>query len=206
MVTREKSGEGYGDGPDYWDRRYRNEPSPFEWLKTFDEIQALIANAARASVDVDVLHAGCGTSLLAEDMYDAGYKRIVNIDNSVVAIDAMIERNRKRRPDMKWLQMDATALAFPDGSFDIVLDKSLIDTFACSEESASIVLAYLKEVQRVLRPGGVFLCISYGAPDTRLVFMTDTELSFTVRDEELPPSQSSGRPHYAYIIEKPAAA
>lgn len=39
---------------------------------------------------------GCGNSAISEDMYDAGYKRIVNVDFCENVIEFMKERNKAR--------------------------------------------------------------------------------------------------------------
>ena len=53
-----------------------------------------------------VLMVGCGNSALSADMFDVGYKSIINIDISDVAIAQMIEKNRERRSDMPFIKMD----------------------------------------------------------------------------------------------------
>jgi hypothetical protein len=47
---------------------------------------------------------GCGNSKLSQQMYDEGYKNIINIDISPTVIEQM----KKVSPDMEWLVMDAT--------------------------------------------------------------------------------------------------
>ena len=53
-----------------------------------------------------VLMVGCGNSSLSADMYDVGYKHIVNIDISDVAIAQMTEKNKEQRGDMPFIKMD----------------------------------------------------------------------------------------------------
>ncbi len=48
---------------------------------------------------------------------------------------------------------DATALPFPDGSFDVVVFKSVIGALGSKEKQAQAI----REMHRVLRPGGVLL-------------------------------------------------
>lgn len=52
---------------------------------------------------------GCGNSKLSEQMYEAGYHNIVNIDISDSVIQQMEKISRdKGYTQMKWLTMDAT--------------------------------------------------------------------------------------------------
>jgi len=194
---------GYGDGTNYWDRRYRDEPEPFEWLETFADLQDVIDGSTEGDLSARVLHVGCGNSLLTECMYDFGYHSIVNIDTSAVVIQQMIKRNRTRRPDMVWEQMDAGDMTYEDGAFDLVLDKSVLDTFACSDNAMLLIATYLKEVERVLKPGGTYLCVSYGGPHTRMNFLQMPHLDMEVEALELPPRSGSHNVHYAYVCKKP---
>lgn len=51
-----------------------------------------------------ILMVGCGNSQLSQQMFEAGYKNICNIDISPTVIDQM----KKLSPSMEWLVMDAT--------------------------------------------------------------------------------------------------
>src|SRR3546814_20982151 len=59
--------------------------------------------------------------------YDDGYEGIVNTDISAV----VIQQQREACPEMRWEVMDVRSMDFPEGYFDVVMDKSLIDTVMC---------------------------------------------------------------------------
>ena len=97
--------------------------------------------------------------------------------------------------------------AFDDGSFDICLDKNLMDNVACSDGSWEKISAYLKEVCRCLRLGGTFFCVSYGKPDTRMDYLSQEMLDFggaeEVRIEEVRcPLGTRRSSHGLYICRK----
>jgi ubiquinone/menaquinone biosynthesis C-methylase UbiE len=64
--------------------------------------------------------------------------------------------------------MDVRDLKFEDNQFDLVVDKSTIDALLCGEESFINVAIMTKEVQRVLKVGGIYMVISYGQPENRM--------------------------------------
>lgn len=99
-------------------------------------------------------------------MYEAGWKRIVNNDISKVVIEQMSETNKY--PDMLYQVMDVTAMSYPDESFDMVLDKSTIDALLCSDSPMLLVAKMIWEVYRVLKKGGTYFVVSYGAPKSRM--------------------------------------
>lgn len=70
--------------------------------------------------------------------------------------------NAKIRPEMKFLQMDALNMSFANESFTVVLDKGTLDALMPDETSDTIdnINKYFEEIQRVLKTGGRYLCIS----------------------------------------------
>lgn len=150
---------------------------------------------------------GCGNAELSADMYDDGYLDITNIDYSKVCIDMMSEIN-KSRDHMKYEVMDVRDLKFEDNSFDIAIDKSTIDALLCGEDSTVNTAIMLKEVQRVLKPGGTYFCISYGKPESRSHHLEQDFLSFNLRTFLLYPVSYKNKiekeenTHYIYICKK----
>jgi len=63
------------------------------------------------SKDLRILVLGCGNAEFSEDMYDDGFKNIVNVDISSVCIRQMRERNIEERPEMQWVTMDITDMS-----------------------------------------------------------------------------------------------
>ena len=86
------------------------------------------------------------------------------VAREVVAIDlspAMlaVARRKRHRPNVKYVQGDASALPFADGEFD----ASCV-SFALHEMPASIREAVLAEMVRVTAPGGTLVVVDYGLP------------------------------------------
>jgi ubiquinone/menaquinone biosynthesis C-methylase UbiE len=59
-------------------------------------------------------------------------------------------------------------LDFPNNSIDLVIDKGLMDSIVCDENSAEKVRKMLSECWRVLKAKGTLMVLSYGHPDTRV--------------------------------------
>ena len=90
-----------------------------------------------------VLDACCGTGDLAVGARDAGAADVVGADFS----ERMLERARRKAPELQWVRADVLALPFDDASFDAAVVgfgvRNVEDLEAC-----------VKELRRVLRPGG----------------------------------------------------
>ena len=115
-----------------------------------------------------ILVLGCGNAEFSEDLYDAGYHNVINIDISSVVIGQMNERNKDKRPQMVFQVGDVTNMPeFEDASFDLAIDKSTIDALLCGDNSFIMVAKMMKEAQRVLKTDGIYFAISYGKPESR---------------------------------------
>ena len=89
-----------------------------------------------------VLDACCGTGDLALADERAG-GTVTGLDFS----EPMLERARRKSTSIEWIQGDALALPFEDGSFDAV-------TVGFGVRNVTDVERGLGELRRVLRPGG----------------------------------------------------
>ena len=154
----------YGD-PIYWDERYAKcGESMFDWLEDYKSLKALLEQYVKP--EHKILIVGCGNANFSEDMYDDGYEHLYNIDISSVCIQQMKVRNKERKK-MVYETMDCCELTYPDNFFDIAIDKSTIDAILCGDNAYLNTAMMLKEGQRVLKEGGIYIAISYGRPETR---------------------------------------
>ena len=195
----------YGD-PAYWDQRYRDQQGKtFDWLEDFDALKPYIQGLSISS-DAKVIVLGCGNAEFSEDLYDdpdLGIKDVVNIDISPVVIEQMNARSQeKQRPGMIFEVGDVMSMKYPDNSFDLAVDKSTIDALLCGENSFLNVAKMTREVQRVLKSGGVYMVISYGTPDTRLEHFTRAHLDFEVDHFKVEDASDSESTHYVYLCTK----
>jgi len=67
--------------------------------------------------------------------------------------------------------MDVRDLKYKDETFDLAIDKSTIDALLCGYHSFLNVAIMIKEIQRVLKVGGIYLIISYGQPENRVMHL-----------------------------------
>ena len=144
----------------YWEKFFRSRKEAFEWYGEYLDHCHVLHKYMKPQNRVLVV--GCGNSKLSEDLYDVGCTNLENIDISDTVIRQMIAKNHLKRPKMKFVVMNATALTFESSSFDCVLDKGTLDAIFTddSTETLSKVQQMLDEVTRVLRNGGRYMCIS----------------------------------------------
>jgi SAM-dependent methyltransferase len=151
----------------YWEDRFAEEESS-EWLLSYEQLASQLEPYLKKT-DCRILIVGCGNAPFSADMYDAGYKQLVNLDYSKIVIEAMKSRHSSFRSEMEWIVMDMTDMsAFGDASFDVVIDKAATDALMTNEGDVwnpdeSLISAkrsMCTHVARILRPGGHFIQIS----------------------------------------------
>ncbi|KAF5303179.1 hypothetical protein FQA39_LY10092 [Lamprigera yunnana] len=146
---------------DYWEDFFKKRGAKaFEWYGEYPELCGHLHKYIK--VKDNVLVVGCGNSSLSSDLYDVGYKNVTNIDISEVVIRQMLNLHEKERPQLKYLQMDVFNMNFSDELYSVVLDKGTLDALMPdgNGETQVRILKYFKEIERVLKRGGRYICIS----------------------------------------------
>ena len=136
-----------GDVEDFnrWSGTYEE-----SWLQRFffDRIHDRVLGFARVrSAPLCILDGGCGTGRLLRKIRgcypDA---RLIGVDPA----EGMIKKARQKMPDARFIVGAAEALPLPESSFDLVF--STISFHHWSDQVQGV-----REIRRVLRPGGQFL-------------------------------------------------
>ena len=63
-----------------------------------------------------------------------------------------------------------------EAQYDAVIDKGTLDSLLCGEGSFKNVERMLLGISKVLKPGGVFIEISYGGTESRLPYFEQQDL------------------------------
>ncbi len=150
-----KNGNPAGDPPiddqvaywSDWNMRFRKGSQK---LDVYQERQLSVARSLLPSTkDARVLEIGCGTGWLSAAL--SQYAQVVGIDFSSEAI----EEARRRESSAQFLVGNIVTAEIP-GGFDFILT---VDTMA----HVSDHVAFIGKVQRLLKPGGTFVCMTQNA-------------------------------------------
>ena len=111
--------------------------------------------------------------------------------------------------EMKWEEGDIRCMDYPDNTFDVVFDKSTLDAICCADDSFVNIALTLSEIQRVLKVGGTYICISYGCPPDREHHFKREHLAFDLdmfllnKEKIINDDGEEGySEHWAYVCEK----
>ena len=112
------------------------------WLH---EIQRFLPEGRK----LDILDVGTGTGFFAILLAEKGH-RVEGIDLTPAMLEEARTLAKQRNLDITFREMDAQNLAYPDGTFDVVISRNLTWTLPDPQR------AYASWF-RVLKPGGVLL-------------------------------------------------
>ena len=172
----------------YWDERYaaigdRGEKN-YDWYCSWAQLQRVLrsylpkpkgAVGASGDASFEILIPGCGSSTLGAHLYKEGFTNITNIDSSSVLVNQMSELYAEL-DQMEFTTMDACSMEFiPDNCFNMIIDKALFDCMLCNPANMSTITKLVPEMYRVLKPGGVYVLVSHGPPETREGFLVGDE-------------------------------
>ena len=105
-----------------------------------------------------VLELGCGNGQLWKDNLDRlppGVQIVLSDASPGMVEDARESLRTREDPRFSWKVFDCARIPFPDRSFDLVIANHLL--FYVKDIGAA-----LEEASRVLKPGGLFCCSTYG--------------------------------------------
>ena len=137
---------------DYWTQRShafgtarKNELANEMGQRWLREIERFLPEGG----SLDILDVGTGTGFFAVLLAQQG-RRVEGIDLTPAMLEEARTLAKQRNLDITFREMDAQNLAYPDGTFDVVISRNLTWTLPDPER------AYASWF-RVLKPGGVLL-------------------------------------------------
>ncbi len=120
-------------------------------LRFADRYQAMYTNAFQlpSRESLSILEIGCGPGALCQALHRwYPTAQITGLDRD----SRFVEFAAAEMPEIRFVEGDATALPFPDASFDVTISYTVMEHIPPE--------VFLREQYRVLKPGGVCLVLS----------------------------------------------
>lgn len=73
----------------------------------------------------------------------------------------------------------------PNGATMRCSGAALMDSLLCADNGFKRVQQYLSEAQRMLKPGGVLIVISFAPPESRMPFLKARGLEWSIEHSEI---------------------
>jgi ubiquinone/menaquinone biosynthesis C-methylase UbiE len=123
------------------------------WQRYVDETLRAVTDAITFRGGEQVLDIACGTGELERRLLQR-WPGLLLIGCDLSAGMLAQAESKPIAGDVSWIQVDATALPFPDASFDAVICANSFHYFRAPEQS-------LAEMRRVLRPGARLVLVDW---------------------------------------------
>lgn len=131
-----------------------------KWLMPEDRFKRDLIRQAAIGRDHRVLDLGCGTgtlTILVKQLHPES--AVVGLDGDPKVLEIARAKAKKAGVEIVFQEGMAFQLPYPDGSFDRVLCSLVLHHLTTENKQRT-----LKEVCRVLRPGGEFHVADFGKP------------------------------------------
>lgn len=151
-----------------------------------------------------ILEVGCGNSRISESLSEDGYEEITNMDFSPVVINQMILRCKSKYPKMDFKVMNVLDMKdFGNSQFNVIFDKGTFDSVVCGENGVNDVNQMLNEIDRILVPGGKYICITYGDENHRMKYFQNGRWNnLDVQQKEGNEINGNKKNYFIYIMTK----
>jgi hypothetical protein len=174
----------------YWDERFLTEES-FEWFGDCSRLYPVLDLYLKSSPSIILLHLGCGSSSLAEEMYNRHYCHLIlNVDYSFGILDKR-RSIRKNEYLIDWLALDIRTIPLCSDYFDTIIEKGTLDVFFVghehhlwkpTEELKEKIDGILTQISQCLRSdNGRFISISFQQPHFRRPFLAKDKYQWSIQ-------------------------
>jgi hypothetical protein len=194
----------------YWDKRFLTEDS-FEWFGDCSRLYPVLDLYLKSSPSFVLLHLGCGSSSLAEEMYHRQYCHLIfNVDYSFGILD---KRRSIKNKDylIEWLALDMRSLPLRCDYFDTIIEKGTLDVFFVGhehhlwhpeEELKEKIDLILTQISQCLRSDyGRFISISFQQPHFRRPFLAKEKYQWSIQVHSVSDRHESVE-YFVYVMTK----
>jgi hypothetical protein len=195
----------------YWDKRFSTEDS-FEWFGDCSRLYPVLDLYLKSSPSLMLLHLGCGSSSLAEEMSHRHYCHLIfNVDYSFGILDK--RRSMKQNKCLiDWLALDIRVMPLCSNYFDTIIEKGTLDVFFVghehhlwkpSKELKEKIDLILTQISQCLRSdSGRFISISFQQPHFRRPFLAKEKYQWSIQVHSVSEGNESVIEYFVYVMTK----
>ena len=182
---------------DYWNQRYsNNQYDDFDWLFTYKELKPIIHQYINRKDKI--LVPGSGNARLSPDMYRDGFTDQDCIDISHEVTKKMGEKYKDMN-GLDFIEMDILNNTLQHNHYDSILDKSIIDTFACHDDPNNKIQKMFSEYHKCLKPSGICMLISLHNKDWTLKHIDKNKWNILESQNHY---KENGKIHSTHVLQK----
>ena len=142
----------------HWEDIYRSKSATsVSWYRPHLEVSlAIIRHAAQSKLSA-ILDIGGGASTLVDDLVKDGFQDVSVLDIAATPLDVSRQRLGETSKQVNWIVANFLNAELEAKRYDICHDRAVFHFLNLAEERA----AYVHQVKRILRPGGVLILATF---------------------------------------------
>ena len=138
------------DAKNHWENIYSTKASDaVSWyrprLETSLSLIRRVAEEKSSIIDV-----GAGSSTLADDLLNSGYRDITALDISEAALESVKQRIEPIAQQVQWIAADITSYSLPTKAYDVWHDRAVFHFLTQKEQR----VAYIRNLLNAMKNGG----------------------------------------------------
>ena len=142
----------------HWEEIYaKRSHHEVSWFQPHAVLSLTLIQDAAPGRDARILDVGGGASMLADDLLEAGYRKVTVLDLSASALEAVRQRLGDAGQAVTLISGDITREALPPASCDVWHDRAVFHFLTDPDDRRR----YLDQVRRVVSPGGLVLVATF---------------------------------------------
>ncbi len=136
---------------DHWERVYAAKSvDEVSWFQQHAERSLQLIQATGVPLSASLIDVGSGASRLVDDLLQAGYSALTELDISAAALAATKRRLGSHSSEVQWLEADITKVSLPLHTYDLWHDRAVFHFLTLPADRH----AYVEAVLRAVKPGG----------------------------------------------------
>ena len=126
---------------------------PYDLIVSF--VNRFYKKNGKKKINKSVLDLGCGTGNNLKFLSEFGFKKVIGVEGSKVAVD-LAKNFLKKNNNCKIIHDDFKKLSISNNSIDLCIDRGSI-----THNDLNSILSVISEIKRVLKFGGLFLSVVF---------------------------------------------
>lgn len=142
----------------HWEAVYGTKaPDAVSWFQPTASRSLALIRRVTSMLDAPIIDVGGGTSMLVDDLLRAGYADLTVLDLASSALATAQARLGTDADGVRWLEADVRTAPLPVAHFAVWHDRAVFHFLTDAADRA----AYVRQVQRAVRPGGFVLVATF---------------------------------------------